>query len=137
MMSSSWQELYRELLNLRKRKYRGVTLRAMAFGLLHCCRSAVYAAEITANSDEVVISDDSSDILYDDKVYYEDEDVFKFYNFINAENKDDFDSNVKQYLKKSVYDTGVKAEYGDKLLTLVTCAYHTENGRFVVVARRR
>ena len=72
-----------------------------------------------------------------DKVYYEDEDVFKFYNFINAENKDDFDSNVKQYLKKSVYDTGVNAEYGDKLLTLVTCAYHTENGRFVVIARRR
>ena len=76
--------------------------------------------------------------VFYDRVYYTDEtDVFKFYDFINAENKADFDYNIGQYLKKSVYDTGVKAEYGDKLITLVTCAYHTENGRFVVVARRK
>ena len=35
----------------------------------------------------------------------------------------------------SVYDTGVTAEYGDRFITLSTCAYHTENGRFVVVAK--
>ena len=28
-------------------------------------------------------------------------------------------------------------EYGEQLLTMVTCAYHTEDGRFVVVARRK
>ena len=28
------------------------------------------------------------------------------------------------------------AEYGDKLITLVTCSYHEEHGRFVVVARQ-
>lgn len=28
------------------------------------------------------------------------------------------------------------AEYGDKLITLSTCAYHTKNGRFVVVAKQ-
>ncbi|MDU3397860.1 MAG: class B sortase, partial [Clostridiales bacterium] len=36
----------------------------------------------------------------------------------------------------SLYDTGETAEYGHTLLTLVTCSYHTENGRFVVVARK-
>ncbi len=36
-------------MNIRK-KYAGVIVLVMAFGLLHCCRSAVYAAEITANS---------------------------------------------------------------------------------------
>ncbi|MCR5507174.1 MAG: class B sortase [Lachnospiraceae bacterium] len=73
-----------------------------------------------------------------DRVYYTDEtDVFKFYDFIDASDKEEFDHNVSQYLKKSIYDTGVTAEYGDKLITLVTCAYHTENGRFVVVARRK
>ena len=36
----------------------------------------------------------------------------------------------------SLYDTGETAEYGDTLLTLVTCSYHTENGRFVVVAQK-
>ena len=28
------------------------------------------------------------------------------------------------------------ADYGDELLTLSTCSYHTKNGRFVVVARK-
>lgn len=34
------------------------------------------------------------------------------------------------------YDTGAIAVYGDGLLTLSTCSYHTKNGRFVVVARK-
>ncbi|MCR5508434.1 MAG: class B sortase [Lachnospiraceae bacterium] len=76
--------------------------------------------------------------VFYDRVYYTDEtDVFKFYNFIDASDEADFDRNVSQYLKKSVYDTGVTAHYGDKLITLVTCAYHTENGRFVVIAKRK
>ena len=35
----------------------------------------------------------------------------------------------------ALYDTGVTAAYGDRLLTLVTCDYYTSNGRFVLVAR--
>ncbi len=72
-----------------------------------------------------------------DRVYYTDETgVFKFYDFIDAADKDKYNEAVAQYKKKSIYDTGVTAEYGDKLLTLVTCAYHTDEGRFVVVAVR-
>ena len=70
-----------------------------------------------------------------DKVYYEHETCFKFYQFINAENEAHFEEAYDYYKKKALYDTGVTAEYGDRLLTLVTCAYHIENGRFVVVAR--
>ena len=36
----------------------------------------------------------------------------------------------------SLYDTGITASYGDRLLTLSTCDYYVDNGRFVVVARR-
>ena len=36
----------------------------------------------------------------------------------------------------SAYDTGETAEYGDQLVTLSTCAYHTEDGRFFVVGKR-
>ena len=75
--------------------------------------------------------------VFYDRVYYEDEEVFKFYNFIEGADEVEYDKAIKQYLKKSVYDTGITAEYGDKLVTLVTCAYHTENGRFVIVARRK
>lgn len=34
------------------------------------------------------------------------------------------------------YDTGIAIQPGDRLLTLSTCAYHTENGRFLVIARQ-
>ena len=72
-----------------------------------------------------------------DRVYYKTEDVFKFYQFIDAEDEADFDNAVSQFKSKALYDTGVDAAYGDKLITLVTCAYHTDNGRFVVVAKRK
>ena len=36
----------------------------------------------------------------------------------------------------SLYDTGVDANYGDVLITLSTCDYVQNNGRFVVVAKR-
>ncbi len=70
-----------------------------------------------------------------DRVYYKYEDCFKFYKFIDAANEDEFDEAMRNYKEKALYDTGVTAEYGDNLITLVTCAYHIDNGRFVVVAR--
>lgn len=75
--------------------------------------------------------------VFRDRVYYKYEDVFKFYQFMDAENAEDFDYAISQFKEKSLYDTGVDAEYGDKLITLITCAYHVEDGRFVVVARRK
>ena len=73
--------------------------------------------------------------VFYDRVYYADEDVFKFYNFIDAADEKSYDDAVEQYMDKSLYNTGVTAKYGDKLITLVTCTYQTDNGRFVVIAR--
>lgn len=36
----------------------------------------------------------------------------------------------------SLYNTGKTAKYGEQLLTLSTCSYHTKNGRFVLVAKK-
>lgn len=73
-----------------------------------------------------------------DRVYYADENCFKFYRFIiKAADKADYDNAIQNYKEKSLYDTEVTAEYGDKLITLVTCSYHEGNGRFVVVAHQR
>ena len=72
-----------------------------------------------------------------DRVYLKTDTCFKFYQFIDAENEEDFDYAISQFREKALYDTGVDVEYGDHLITLVTCAYHVENGRFVVVARRK
>ena len=70
-----------------------------------------------------------------DRVYYRYEDCFKFYQFIDAEDENAFNEAIAYYKEHSEYETGVTAEYGDRLITLVTCSYHHEYGRFVVVAR--
>lgn len=70
-----------------------------------------------------------------DRVYYKTEDCFKFYQLKNVENGQEFDSAVEILKEKSIYDTGITAEYGDQLAMLVTCAYHVKNGRFVLVGR--
>ena len=72
--------------------------------------------------------------LYD-RVYFKNEEHFKFYQFIDAADQEDFDEAISYFQEHALYDTGVTASYGDKLVTLVTCAYHVDNGRFLVVAR--
>ena len=72
---------------------------------------------------------------FHDKVYSPTDDVFKFYQFIDAKDEADFENAMKHYKAKAEYDTGVTAEYGDRLITLVTCSYHIDDGRFVVVAK--
>lgn len=71
------------------------------------------------------------------RVYYEDEqNVFRYYYFVNAHNETEYNNYVEECKKASLYDTGITAEYGEQLLTLSTCSYHTEDGRFVVVAKK-
>ena len=68
-------------------------------------------------------------------MYKKSDNVFKFYKFFEATSEEeflDFYNNIKEM---SIYDTGVSASYGDRFLTLSTCTYHVENGRFVVVAK--
>lgn len=61
--------------------------------------------------------------------------AFDYHNFIKAKDQEEFDKYVGQVKKYSLFETGVSAKYGDQLLTLSTCAYHTKNGRFIVVAK--
>lgn len=70
------------------------------------------------------------------RVYYQyEKDVFRYYYFINAENEAEYNEFVDNAKKASIYDTKKTAKYGDQLLTLSTCEYSQEDGRFVVVAR--
>lgn len=71
------------------------------------------------------------------RVYKEDQKTFKYYNWPGHLSKKQFDNYVDNIRKLSAYDTKKTAQYGQQLLTLVTCAYQTEDGRFVVVARRK
>lgn len=74
--------------------------------------------------------------VFRSRIYNEDEIVFKYYKFFDAASEKEFDSNMQEMAAISLYDTGVTASYGDELLTLSTCDYSEEDGRFVVVAKR-
>lgn len=74
--------------------------------------------------------------VFRSRIFYEDEIVFKYYQFIDANSEAEFNSAMEAMAEMSLYDTGVQAQYGDKLLTLSTCDNSEEDGRFVVVAKR-
>ncbi|MGN0132820.1 MAG: class B sortase [Lachnospiraceae bacterium] len=74
--------------------------------------------------------------VFRSRVYQKDDVVFKYYQFINANSEEEFNSYMSEMAAVSLYDTGVTASYGDQLLTLSTCDYEEEDGRFVVVAKR-
>ncbi len=74
--------------------------------------------------------------VFRSRVYSAEEVVFKYYQFIDAVSEAEFDSNMSEMAAISLYDTGVTASYGDRLLTLSTCDYQEKNGRFVVVAKK-
>ncbi len=62
--------------------------------------------------------------------------AFRYYSFTDAKTSSEYDEYVQNIKKLALYDTGISSEYGLQLMTLSTCSYHTENGRFAVVAKK-
>lgn len=69
------------------------------------------------------------------KISEESDGTFKYYDFINAENKKSFKRYVENIKKLEAYDTGVSLKYGDKLITLSTCNSVEKDGRLFIVAK--
>lgn len=64
-------------------------------------------------------------------------DVFKYYDFIEAENEQelrDYLDNIKEL--SIYYDEAEEPEFGDEILTLSTCDYYKTDGRLAVLAKR-
>lgn len=90
----------------------------------------------------------SFDTLYEERTYEvlavfrtqitegENDGGFRYYQFYQADTEEEFRYFYENMMKNSIYDTGVRAEYGDTFLTLSTCSSYAESGRFVVVAKR-
>lgn len=71
------------------------------------------------------------------RVYAQNEtNVFRYYDFVNAESGADYNEYVNNVKQASLYNTGKMATFGDQLLTLSTCDYEVKNGRFAVVAKK-
>ena len=85
--------------------------------------------------------------LYEEQVYevvgvglsevgYDDDETYKYYDFINALTGNELQEFLDNIQSLSVFDETIDITSNDKLLTLSTCNTYTENGRMFVVAKR-
>jgi sortase B len=74
------------------------------------------------------------------KVSYEDyagaDAEFAYQNYADFADEADFNEFMRKADERSLYDTGVSAEYGDEFILLSTCEYSREDGRLVILAKR-
>lgn len=108
------------------------------FGSLNKYKNESYFQEHPIIQFDTIYERGTYQIMYvfQSKVFSEEEVTFKYYQFINASSEKEFNSYMNEMAKLSLYDTGVSAFYGDKLLTLSTCDYQENKGRLVVVAKK-
>ena len=69
------------------------------------------------------------------KIYGKTDTGFKYYDYVSLDTEAEYREYIELVYESAIYDTGVEAGYGERLITLSTCSYHTAEGRFVVVAR--
>lgn len=63
-------------------------------------------------------------------------DTFKYYQNIELNTEEAYLNFINKCCSMSLYNTNIKPNYKDKLITLSTCEYSEENSRLVVVARQ-
>lgn len=61
---------------------------------------------------------------------------FLYYEYTEANDSEKFAQYCEFIEKNKAYETGVSLREGDRILTLSTCSYHTDGGRFIVIARQ-
>lgn len=107
------------------------------FGDLDLYRRESFCREHPIISFDTLYEERTYEVLavFRSQVYHSGEDAFKYYQFYEAQTQEEFAYFYENIKELALYDTGVTAEFGDTFLTLSTCAYHVEDGRFVVVAK--
>lgn len=108
------------------------------FGNLKLYANAEYGAEHATLHFDSLYEEREYELIavFYSQVYYESDNVFKYYKFFRADTQEEFDDWYENIKKLSLYDTGVTAQFGDEFLTLSCCSYQVEDGRFVVVGKR-
>ena len=69
-------------------------------------------------------------------VAYEDEDVFRYYDAIDISTEENFNAFWENVRDNAIYTTDEPVAYGDTCLILSTCDNYTEDGRFVLIAKK-
>lgn len=66
----------------------------------------------------------------------EGDECFRYYEYTGSDDDEMFNEYVEFIEENRLYETDAVLMEGDGILTLSTCAYHTDDGRFIVVARK-
>ena len=67
---------------------------------------------------------------------YQDDHTFRYYNFLNASNKEEFQAFLANIQQLTVFDQKIDISYGDELLTLSTCNSYVQDGRLFLIAKK-
>ena len=70
------------------------------------------------------------------RVLYAGEAGYRYYSHAGALTEADFVELTGWLTKNALYSTGVVPSLGEQIVILSTCSYQTENGRFLVAARK-
>ena len=75
--------------------------------------------------------------MFKSRIFYKNETgAFRYYQCYNFSNEKEYNDYLDNCKMIQLYDTGKTAEYGEQLITLITCEYSQENGRMVIVAKK-
>ncbi|MCR5641159.1 MAG: class B sortase [Lachnospiraceae bacterium] len=69
-------------------------------------------------------------------VAYQDEDSYRYYDFIQANNMEEWEAFVSNVESLAIYKSDITLAPEDEILTLSTCNSYTEDGRLFIVAKR-
>ena len=70
------------------------------------------------------------------RVMYTTESGYRYYDQAGELDEEEFSQLINWLQTNALYQTGIAPTYGEQIVILSTCSYHTDNGRFIVAARR-
>ena len=105
------------------------------FGCLTGYKEADYYAEHPRIQFDTVYSDGTYEVFAAFSIDVVNDTSFVYNQYVDMDEAT-YNEYVEEVISRSDVDTGIRPSYGEQLLTLSTCEYSSDNGRYVVVARK-
>lgn len=105
------------------------------FGCLTGYKEADYYAEHPQIQFDTVYGDGTYEVFAAFSIDVVNDTSFVYNQYVDMDEAT-YNEYVEEVISRSDVDTGIRPSYGEQLLTLSTCEYSSDNGRYVVVARK-
>lgn len=105
------------------------------FGCLTGYKKADYYAEHPMIEFDTVYGDGTYEVFAAFAIDVVADPSFVYNEYVDMD-ETTYNAYLDEVIARSDVDSGIRPSYGEQLLTLSTCEYSTDNGRYVVVARK-